>query len=200
MAGRALEYWFEFASTYSHVAAFRVEDAARAAGVTLRFRPFLLGPIFKMQGWSTSPFNIQEAKGRYMWRDVARECEKHGIPFRRPSQFPRNGLLAARVATAAGGEPFLSAFVRAVYLANFHEDLDIADAGVVRGLLGDVGCDDVDALLARAGSDEVKELLRDRTNEAIARGVFGAPSFFAGDELFWGNDRLADAVAWCASP
>jgi 2-hydroxychromene-2-carboxylate isomerase len=192
-----LEYWFEFASTYSHVATQRIEALASAAGVRIAWRPFLLGPIFKAQGWNTSPFNIQLAKGAYMWRDMERTCEKHGIPFRKPTEFPRNGLLAARVATAAHGEAFLPAFVRAVYLANFRDDRDIADSAVVRICLQNAGCADADGWLARASNDEVKNLLRGRSEEAVARGIFGAPSMFVGGELFWGNDRLEDAIAWC---
>src|SRR5215468_8509234 len=93
-----LEFWFEFASTYSHLAVSQVEDAARAAGVALVWRPFLLGPVFKAQGWDDSPFNVYPVKGRYMWRDLERICAKQGVPLRRPSCFTRNGLLAARVA------------------------------------------------------------------------------------------------------
>ncbi len=197
MTAPQLEYWFEFASTYSHVATQRVEQLATAAGVHIAWRPFLLGPIFKAQGWNTSPFNIYAAKGAYMWRDMERLCEKHGIPFKKPTGFPRNGLLAARVATAAERESFLPDFVRQVYLANFHEDRDISDPAVVRGCLEGAGCSDADRWLARATTDDVKNLLRARSDEAVARGIFGAPSVFVGTELFWGNDRLEDAVAWC---
>lgn len=197
MTTAALEYWFEFASTYSHVATQRIEALASAAGVRITWRPFLLGPIFKTQGWDTSPFNIYPTKGAYMWRDMERTCEKHGIPFKKPTDFPRNGLLAARVSTAAEGQPFLPAFVRNVYLANFHDDRDIADPVVVRGCLEGAGCADADGWLARAATDEVKKLLRARSEDAVARGIFGAPSMFVGSELFWGNDRLEDALAWC---
>ena len=197
MSRPTLDFYLEFASTYSYPAAMRIGALAEAAGVAVRWRPFLLGPIFKAQGWNTSPFNIQISKGAYMWRDVARECEKHRIPFRKPSSFPRNGLLAARVATAAQAEPFLPAFVRHVYLANFGDDRDIAEPGVVRACLESAGCTDGDAWLARAADDEVKNILRARTEEAVARGIFGAPSLFVGTELFWGNDRLEDAIAWC---
>ena len=193
-----MQFWFEFASTYSHVATQRIENVAGAAGVRIVWRPFLLGPIFKAQGWDTSPFNIQLAKGAYMWRDMVRCCDKYGVAFERPSVFPRNGLLAARAATAADGEAFLPAFVRAVYLANFRDDLEIADPEILRACLARAGCSDPVALLDRAGGDEVKNRLRTRTEEAVARGVFGAPSFFAGGELFWGNDRLEDAIARCA--
>jgi 2-hydroxychromene-2-carboxylate isomerase len=186
---RALEFWFEFASTYSYLAAMRVEDLARASGVQVLWRPFLLGPIFAKQGWTGSPFTLYPAKGRYMWRDMERLCKAEGLPFRRPSEFPRNGLLAARIATAADGEPWLPEFVRRVFRANFVEDRDIADRRLLESLSSE-------EWLARAEAAETKDRLRERTLEAERRGIFGAPSFLVGDELFWGNDRLAQALAW----
>src|SRR5919206_5191161 len=98
-----MQFWFEFASTYSYVAALRVEDACRRAGVELEYRPFLLGPIFnELLGIKDSPFNVQPVRGSYMWRDLARLCEKYRLPWRRPSAFPRNSVLAAPVACAPG--------------------------------------------------------------------------------------------------
>ena len=120
-----LEVWFEFASTYSYPATARVERLAESAGVCVEWKPFLLGPIFQSQGWSDSPFNIYPVKGRYMWRDLARICEREGLALRHPTRFPRNGLLAARVASL--GEPWTGEFVRRVYRANFAEDLEISD-------------------------------------------------------------------------
>ena len=195
MTETPVEFWFEFASTYSYPAAMRVERVAGAQGVPLAWRPFLLGPIFGAQGWRDSPFNIYPVKGRYMWRDLERICARDGIPFRRPSQFPRSGLVAARVATAAATEPWLPAFVRAVYRANFADDRDVADAAVVGAVLAELG-QDAAAWLARAQLPEVKDRLRTQTETAQARGIFGAPSFIVGDELFWGNDRLEEALAW----
>jgi 2-hydroxychromene-2-carboxylate isomerase len=95
-----LDFWFDFASTYSYPAAMRIAPLAAAAGVAVRYRPFLLGPIFKAQGWDTSPFNVYEAKGRHMWRDLERLCADLALPFRHPDPFPQNSLLAARVALA----------------------------------------------------------------------------------------------------
>lgn len=186
---KTLEFWFEFASTYSYLAAMRVEDLARAAGVPVVWRPFLLGPIFAKQGWTGSPFTLYPAKGRYMWRDMERLCKAEGLPFRRPSEFPRNGLLAARIATAADGEEWLPEFVRRVFRANFVDDRDIADRQLLAALSSE-------EWLARADAAETKDRLRERTLEAERRGIFGAPSFLVGDELFWGNDRLAQALAW----
>src|SRR5262249_29299429 len=129
-----MEFWFDFASTYSYVAAQRVEDACRRAGVELSYRPFLLGPIFQeLLGIKDSPFNVELVRGRYMWRDLERLCEKHGIPWRKPSVFPRHSLLAARVALALGAAA--GPFVRALFHANFAEDKDIADAATVRAVI-----------------------------------------------------------------
>lgn len=198
MSSSLLEFWFEPASTYSHIAAQRIEAAAARHGVEIRWIPFLLGPIFRSQGWNDSPFNIYPATGAYMWRDMERECGRHGIPFRRPSQFPRNGLSAARIAASAVDEAWLSAFVRAVYLANFADDRDISSAAVLGELLGAAGCPDPAARLALAETPEIKQRLRDHTDRAVALGVFGAPTFRVDGELFWGNDRMDQAIELAA--
>lgn len=194
----SIEVWFEFASTYSYVAIQRVEALAIASDIRLEWRPFLLGPIFKNQGWDDSPFNIYPTKGAYMWRDMERLCEKYRIPFRRPTVFPRNGLLPARVATATAAEAWNADFIRAVYLANFRDDHDISGEAFVQRLLETVGCKASRATIELANSTDNKLLLRKRTEAAVARGMFGAPSFVVGDELFWGNDRLEDAIAWAS--
>ena len=191
-----LDFWFEFASTYSYPAAARIEDVARRAGVRVAWRPFLLGPIFGSQGWKDSPFNIYPVKGRYMWRDLERICARLELPFRHPTQFPRSGLLAARVACLGAGEQWLPAFVRGIYRANFAEDRDIAQPETVAAVLSALGQPAAD-ILARAQTTENKDRLRAQTDEAIGLGIFGAPSFVVGGELFWGNDRLEDAIAWC---
>lgn len=196
--GRAVEFWFEFASTYSYPAAALVTRRAEIVNATIMWRPFLLGPIFGAQGWNDSPFNIYPAKGTYMWRDLERICLQHRLPFRRPSVFPRNGLLAARVACVAAAEGWADRFVPAVYHANFAEDRDIADATVIADLLTTLGRD-ARATLDRAQSGATKAQLRANTEEAVQRGIFGAPSFVVGDEMFWGQDRLNDALAWAVS-
>lgn len=164
------------------------------------WEPFLLGPIFKEQGWSDSPFNVYPAKGRYMWRDVERLCDGYGIPFARPTRFPRIGLLAARVAclASAASEPWLPDFCLAVFRANFAEDREIGDPEEVRAILDALDLPGRE-LVERAGTPENKLLLRDRTGRAGELGIFGAPSFVVGGELFWGNDRLEDALKWASS-
>lgn len=195
---RAVEFWFEFASTYSYPAAMRIESLASASGCPVAWRPFLLGPIFRDQGWPDSPFNLYPAKGRYMWRDLERICEELRIPFRKPSQFPRNGLLAARVACAAESESWLPQFVRNVYTANFAKDEDIADAAVIAGCLGGLIADP-GSLLKAAGEQPAKDRLRENTERARTLGLFGAPTFVVGQELFWGNDRLEAALRFACA-
>lgn len=191
----ALQFWFEFGSTYSYPTAMRIESEAQRAGVAVEWKAFLLGPIFKAQGWEDSPFNLYAAKGRYMWRDLERICAAQRVAFQTPSQFPRNGLLSARVASSYAEAPWLPSFVRAVYAANFAEDLDIADAAVVAHCLRAAG-QPADPILETARSASAKNALRATTEAAVERGIFGAPSFVVGPELFWGNDRLEDALNW----
>ncbi|MBS0471136.1 MAG: 2-hydroxychromene-2-carboxylate isomerase [Proteobacteria bacterium] len=191
-----LEFWFEFASTYSYPAAMRAAGLAEAAGVTVRWRPFLLGPIFGAQGWNDSPFNIYPAKGRYMWRDLERICARENLPLKLPPhRFPQNGLKAARLALAGEKDDWAPDFVRAVYSANFAEQKDISDDATLAAILGTLGRDPETAFAA-ANTTENKAALKTQTEEAIARGIFGAPSFTVGNELFWGNDRLEEAIAW----
>ena len=195
----ALEFWFEFGSTYSYLSAARIEAVAAAVGVPVFWEPFLLGPIFADQGWDDSPFNIYPPKGRYMWRDLERLCAKYRIPFARPSRFPRNGLLAARIAclAKATSEPWLPEFARAVFRANFTEDRDIGDTATIRSILDSLGLPSAQ-LVEQAQVPENKLRLRQQTRRAKELGIFGAPSFVVGEELFWGNDRLEDALAWAA--
>jgi len=190
-------FWFEFASTYSYPAAMRIEGLARAAGVGVAWRPFLLGPIFAAGGMADSPFNLHEAKGRYMWRDMERLTAAHGLAFRRPDPFPQSGLLAARVATLGAQEPWGPGFVRAVYEAEFAKGRQISEPAVISEALGAAGADPAPVLEA-AAAPETKARLRAATEEAQARGIFGAPSFTVGDELFWGQDRLETAIGWAA--
>lgn len=194
-----LEFWYEFASTYSYLAAMRIEAAAEQAGVTLLWRPFLLGPIFSSQGWNSSPFNLYPAKGRYMWRDMEREAAKLGLPLYRPDPFPQNGLLAARIALLGLDRDWTPAFTRTVYAAEFGQGADIGDPGILSGILTGLGLDP-QAIIAEAQADTNKMRLRRMNEEAQSRGVFGAPTFFAEDgEMFWGNDRLERALDWAVA-
>ena len=193
---QVVEFWYEFASTYSYPAAMRVEAVAARAHIAVRWQPFLLGPIFAELGWSTSPFNLQPAKGTYMWHDLARSCARLGLAFRRPEPFPQNSLLAARVATALPDDGTRSRFSRAVYRAEFADGRTISEPDVIAALLAEQGLD-AEALLVRAADPAVKQALREQTDAATRHGIFGAPTWRTPDgELFWGNDRLEEALDW----
>jgi 2-hydroxychromene-2-carboxylate isomerase len=196
MAAPALDFWFDFASTYSYPAIMRVGDLARREAVSVNFRPFLLGPIFKTQGWSTSPFNLFPAKGRHMWRDLERTCAALGLTFRRPEPFPQSSVLAARVALVGLSEGWGDDFCRAVFHAEFAEGHRIDEPDTMRGILTSLSADAAAALEA-AQTPAIKDRLRAETAKAQELDIFGAPSFHTADgELFWGNDRLEAALTW----
>jgi 2-hydroxychromene-2-carboxylate isomerase len=191
-----LDFWFDFASTYSYPAMMRIAPLAREAGVTVRYRPFLLGPLFKAQGWDTSPFNLYAAKGRNMWRDLERLCGDLGLPFRRPEPFLQNSLLTARVALVGFTGDWGERFCRAAFQAEFGDGRPIEDAGVLGDILAQLNVAAAPVFEAAHG-DDVKAALRRQTEEAQRLGIFGAPSFTTEDgELFWGNDRLERALVW----
>jgi 2-hydroxychromene-2-carboxylate isomerase len=191
------EFWYEFASTYSYPAALRVAALAEERGVSLVWRPFLLGPVFAAQGWRDSPFNLYPAKGRYMWRDLERTCRAMGVPLKRPEPFPQPSLLAARVALVLDGD-MRSDFSRRVFTAEFGQGLPIGDRATLGALLAACGVDAA-AAFEQAGSDANKALLKAETARAVEIGVIGAPCLVTGDgEVFWGNDRLEQGLDWAA--
>ena len=191
-----LNFWFDFASTYSYPAAMQIAPVAQQAGVMVRFRPFLLGPLFKAQGWPSSPFNLYPAKGRYMWRDLERICFDLDLPFRQPEPFPQNSLLAARVALIGLSGSWGEEFCRGVFRAEFGEGRQIDDPTVIGDILSQLHIESAPVLEA-ARAETIKAALRTQTGEAKQLGIFGAPSFTtANGELFWGSDRLERAIAW----
>ncbi len=191
-----LDFWYELASTYSYLAAMRIEPLAKAAGVEVRWRPFLLGPIFKAQRMETSPFNLYPLKGKYMGRDMARWSEMMKLPeFVPPKTFPAHSLAASRIALVLD-DAARPAFTRAVYRAEFTEGKDIADPATLNEILQKLGHDPA-AAIAKSGEQPIKDKLRANTEEALKLEIFGAPNFVTDDgELFWGNDRLEQALAW----
>ena len=194
-----LEFWFEFASTYSYIAASRIESMCAAAGVPLRWKPFLLGPLFALQGWNDSHFNLNPRRGTYMWRDMERLTAKLGLPWKRPTVFPRPTTLPSRVACHVADEPWAGDFIRSVFTANFGEDFDINAPEVLREILTRLD-QPADAVLAAAQMPERRGLLRANTEAAAAAGLFGAPNCLVNGELFWGEEALEDAIAWAQQP
>lgn len=198
-----IEFWYEFASTYSYPACMRIEKVAADAGVSIEWKPFLLGPLlYEQMEIKDSPFNIYPVKGKYMWRDLERICSHLKLPLQRPDTFPHNTVRASRIAMVMTTDPQFQAhaadFSKGVYLANFGENRDISDEIVLSEVLIKIGADR-NTIIEQARTDETKEKLRAQTDEARQKGLFGSPSFVVGEELFWGNDRLEQAIAFAQS-
>ena len=168
------EFWYEFASTYSYPAALRVAALAEERGVSLVWRPFLLGPIFIAQGWRDSPFNIYPAKGRYMWRDLERTCGAMGVPLKRPEPFPQPSLLAARVALALRGRRAVKLLAPGLCRRNSARACRSAIGRRSAALLAACGVDPA-ATFERAESDANKARLKAECARAAEIGVIGAP-------------------------
>lgn len=192
-----IEFWFEFASNYSYLSVMGIEDAARRYGLGVSWKPFLLGPIFRALGFETSPFLLQKEKGAHMWQDMVRQCRKYGLRWTKPSGFPRLSVLPARVALLGAEEPWIGAFCRQVMELNFVHDEDINNADCLAPILTELGLPAAE-IMEQAQTDSAKTRLREQTDEARRRGIFGAPTFFVGTEMFWGNDRLDDALLLAA--
>lgn len=199
MNDAAIEYWFDFASPYSYLSTAHIDVLARSRSVRVLWRPLLLGPVFRAAGWQGSPFLQQPAKLAWMWTDLERQCARHALPWRKPSQFPRNSLLPARIALAHSDAPWIARFCVEVFELNFVQDSDIDDPAAMHALLTGLGLQ-AEAVITRAQSPEVKQALREQTEQGTRRGLFGAPSFFVGDALYWGNDQLEDALDAAADP
>jgi len=188
-----VELWFDLASNYSYLTLMRIDALAEQAGVSVRWEPFLLGPVFEAFGWNSSPFVLQKEKGAYVWKDMERQAAKYGLPWKKPARFPQNTVLPVRVALSGRDEPWVRPFCRALSRANFAEDQDISTVEAVTGALESLGLPAA-AILARAQSPEEKPRLRGQVQRAQSLGIFGAPTFFIDGEMYWGNDRLEDAL------
>lgn len=194
---KQLNFWYEFASPYSYFALMRIEALAAKAGVPVSYQPFLVGPIFKDVGWDTSPFKIYEAKGANFFRDIVREAEYYGLPaLQILEEFPQRGLLAARVAVLGLEEGWCVEFSKGVYLRQFRDGLPIKEREDVIAVMEDIGLEHAEARFEKAQNERVKQRLFEITDRAREHGIFGAPSFIVGDELFWGNDRLERALEY----
>ncbi|QEW07890.1 2-hydroxychromene-2-carboxylate isomerase [Nitrincola iocasae] len=192
-----LEFWFDLSSNYSYLSLMRVEDLARGRGIDIQWRPFLLGPVFASLGWNNSPFVVQKAKGAYVKRDMERQCAKYSLPWSWPSEFPRRTLLPMRVAVYGQDQPWLADFCKRIMLLNFAEDQEIDSPEVVGDVLCSMGLPASDIIDA-SQNEAFKQALRIQTQQAQEKGIFGAPMFVVHRELFWGNDRLEDAINYCA--
>jgi 2-hydroxychromene-2-carboxylate isomerase len=195
MTQPSLDFFYDFASPYACLSALRIRALGQASKVSLRWRPFLLGPIFRAEGLSDSPLNVFPLRGAYARRDVARRARRYGFEVHFPSTFPRHSVLASRVALVALSQGWGETLSEALYRAEFQEDRDIASAEVVGAVVAGLG-QSAERVLSLAETPEVKGALRAQTEAAQGLGIFGAPSFLTQGELFWGDDRLEEALNW----
>lgn len=184
---RTIEFFFDYGSPTAYLAYTQLPGIAQRTGATIVYRPMLLGGVFKATG-NHSPVTIP-AKGAWMNEDLPRFAARYGVPFAYNPYFPINTLNLMRGAIAADSEQRLVPYSDAIYRAMWADKCNMEDPIVIGGVLRDAGFDPA-AIMAAIGTAEVKDRLRLGTEEAVARGVFGAPTFFVGDAMFFGQDRL----------
>ncbi|TNF20758.1 MAG: 2-hydroxychromene-2-carboxylate isomerase [Rhodobacteraceae bacterium] len=189
-----LDFWVSIGSTYSYLSVMRIDALARAAGVTYRWRPFNVRHVMIEQ--NNIPFKDKPIKTAYMWRDIERRAAGYGLSPQIPAPYPLAGLvLANQVAVLGAEEGWVGDYMRATYRRWFDEGQPAGEAPNLPDSLTEIG-QDPDRVLAEAQSDRIEAALARVTEEAMALGVFGAPSFVVGGEVFWGDDRLEDALTW----
>jgi 2-hydroxychromene-2-carboxylate isomerase len=186
---KSFEFWFDFGSTASYLAWTQLPALEAATGAKAILKPMLLGGVFQATG-NQSPANIP-AKGKYIFLDFARFAKRYGVPLIKNPHFPINTLLLMRGAIALqmkGDARFLD-YCHAVFKAIWVDSLNMNDPATVAEVLRKAGFD-AQALVALASEQTTKDALKAATQEAVERGVFGAPTFFVGDQMFWGQDRM----------
>jgi 2-hydroxychromene-2-carboxylate isomerase len=187
---REIELFFDVGSPYSYLAVTQIDAIERRTGAKVWLRPFLLGAVFKATG-NTPPVQVAN-KGKWMLADLKCWARVYDVRFEFPSRFPLNTLSTQRAITAAerlAGDDAVRRFTLELFRAYWAEDRDVSDRQVIGEIATAAGLDAA-AVLAETDAQATKDLLRARTEEAIARGAFGAPTFFVGDEMFFGNDRI----------
>ncbi len=186
---KAVEFYFDVGSPAAYLAWTQLPQIARAAGAQIEYRPFLLGGVFQATG-NRSPMEVP-AKGQYMLDDLQRFARRYGVPFAHNPHFPINtltlmrGALGLQMREPARMVPYVDAVFRAIWV----EGRNMNDPATVGQVLEQAGLDP-QKLLSLASDPAVKDRLKSETQEAVARGVFGAPTFFVGQDMFWGQDRL----------
>ena len=182
-----VEFFFDYGSPFSYLADTQLAALERRTGATVVYRPMLLGAVLKETG-NASPITVP-AKGRYMGVELHRWARRYGVPFAANKFFPINTMRLMRGAVAAQHAECFAEYHRVIYPAFWVDGANLGEPEVIRAVLDKAGLK-ADLILARIEEPDVKEQLRLNTEEAVRRGVFGAPTFFVGEEMFWGNDRL----------
>jgi len=182
-----VEFFFDYGSPFSYLADTQLAALERRTRATIVYRPMLLGAVLKETG-NASPITVP-AKGRYMGVELHRWARRYGVPFAANKFFPINTMRLMRGAVAAQHAECFAEYHRVIYPAFWVDGANLGEPEVIRAVLDKAGLN-ADLILARIEEPDVKEQLRLNTEEAVRRGVFGAPTFFVGEEMFWGNDRL----------
>ena len=186
---QAVEFYFDVGSPAAYLAWMQLPRIAREAGAEIEYRPFLLGGVFQATG-NRSPMEVP-AKAQYMLDDLQRFARRYGVPFAHNPHFPINtltlmrGALGLQLREPARMVPFVDAVCRATWV----DGKNMNDPATVAGVLKAAGFEP-EKIIALAGDPAIKDALKAATQEAVARGVFGAPTFFVGQQMFWGQDRL----------
>ena len=187
MSSKHIDFYFDLSSPYSYLAATQLEAIANRHGATIAWKPLVLAAVFKAQG------NVMPAvcvpKAQYMVKDLARWAEHYGVPFQMSSRFPLPTIRGMRLIIAAESSGRSGELAKSLFTGMWERDLDISSDAVLRTLVSECGLS-ADELMAATETSAVKDKLRAYTDEAISRGVFGAPAMMVDGELFWGNDRL----------
>ena len=186
-----VNFFYDVASPYSYLAYARIGDVAKASCISVTYRPFLLGGVFRATA-NTMPAAVP-ARARYLKKDLSRWSKQYAVPFKFSSSFPHNSLLAMRAITAAP-EALRDTIAKKIFHAAWVFDQNIADPSTLASVLGDHA-----SLLERTSEASVKDELRRTTEDAVKAGAFGAPFFLVGSADYWGNDRLEMAIAFAAS-
>ena len=191
---KPIDFWFAIGSTYTYLAVSRIDAVEAATGVTFRWRPFNIRHVLIKH--NNTPFPDASSKAAYMWRDIERWSELIGLSPRLPAPYPTpNSPLANQVAILAAQEGWVKEYTKATYRLWFEHGQFCGEDPNLSASIRQAG-EDPERVLSRARSEASVTALQSATEEAIAFGVFGAPTFAVGKELFWGNERMEDAVSW----
>jgi 2-hydroxychromene-2-carboxylate isomerase len=194
MAEGPIDFWFTMGSTYSGLSVMRLADVERSTGISFRWRPFHL--LLILQEMKHVPFADKPAKCAYMWRDIARRAAMYGLPGRFPAPYPAKQSIAANLVAIVGmREGWGNDFVRAAYRRWFQEGEETGSEPNLSSSLRDIG-QEPDRVLALANASETNNRLLAETDSARQLGIFGSPTFVVDRELFWGDDRVDDAINW----
>ena len=189
-----IDFWYSIGSSYSYLSVMRLSEIQRGSRIAFRWRPFNVRHVMVAQ--NNIPFKDKPVKAAYMWRDIERRAQRYGLSPVVPAPYPLSGLiLANQVATLGVEEGWVQDYTRVAYRRWFENGEPAGEEPNISASLKDIGCDP-GQVLAAAQSERIEKELAGATDEAMELGVFGSPTFVVDGEVFWGDDRLEDAVLW----